>query len=127
MVVFDMARHRTTEKDFESFRMLCRKWQGILSLASWDLILEWGKIKYGSAETYTDHSQHTATIRLRKGLVDFPVEVLAFHEMAEVMLSRIREMAEKGNNEDDVDAEIHKIINTLQLILQDRFEKEGKA
>lgn len=122
-----MARHKTTEKDFEDFKRLCRKWQGILSLASWDLIIEWGKIKFGSAETWTDHSQHTATIRLRKGVVDFPIEVLAYHEMAEVMLSRIREMAEKGNNEDEVDAEIHKIINTLQLILSDRFEKKEEA
>ncbi len=122
-----MARHKTTERDFEDFKRYCRKWQDIFSLAAWDLLIEWRKVNDGSANTYTDHSQHTATICLHKGRIDFGVEALAFHEVCEVMLSRIREMAEKGNNENEVDAEIHKVINTFQLICRDKFEKEGKG
>jgi len=120
-----MARHKTTDRDFEDFRRYCRKWQDVFSLAAWDLLIEWRKVKDGSAETYTDHSQHTATIFLHKGVICFSVEVLAFHEVCEVMLSSLREMAEKGNNDGEVDAEVHKVINTLQLILSDRFEKEA--
>ena len=135
------AGRYTTKKHFELFQKECKKWISFFNLLSWeivikhvdfvdiygdiqpnDTILSWCEPHYGS---------RYATIYLSIDWcgVDITTEALkkaAFHEVCELLLYRLREMSNMSSisyRAEEVDAETHAVIRTLENTI---FEQHNK-
>lgn len=116
---------KTTEKDFQIFIAECKKWIEILGLKGWKI--------YYTHETYENTlawcsvgslKDRCAKLGLSKNWGNFDKEIneddirkVAFHEVFELKLTRLRKLAkDRFITEYEIDEELHDIIRTIENV-----------
>ncbi len=122
---------KTTKKDFELFESECKKWIERFGLKCWEICYMHTKLGNDrTAECSYDMMGRTATLSLNTEIDDDmyggrSIHRDAFHEVAELLLVRIRVLSmQKRATEDDIHEEIHSIIRVLENSLFDHCEEK---
>ena len=109
---------KTTKKDFELFKRECEKWIEFFGLKEYRI--EFFHEDIGQTRGQTDDYDHlmVCDIKFPKELHsetdNGKIKMAAFHEVCEVMLIRVRRMADEYYAFDRVNREIHTIIRKLE-------------
>jgi len=114
---------KTTKKDFELFKKEFIKWINKFGLNDIHFNFVWnGKNHY--AKVYGEHSQKMYVVFFGKEFTDMEkmpvgyIKYIAYHEACESLLYRIRTIATNREfNEEELDSEIHMVINRLEKLL----------
>lgn len=111
-------------ESFEMFKGECDSWQWRLGLHSWNVRYECSTLdKEVRAEVAYDIVNCCATITLNdlEALDQDELSRTALHEMCELLLCRMAGMASQrfGVIEADIEEETHRIIRTLEKVLED--------
>ena len=116
---------KTTKKDFELFQKECRRWQDILGLKDWEIVCVHGQTDSDNlAEYQSNGAGRICTIyftddwgndhRVKDAR---SVKQTAFHEVAELLLVELRNMALQHASWERVDGATHKVVRTLENVL----------
>lgn len=116
---------KTTEKLFPQkyltlFKSKAEYWFRYFGLLDFDLKVRISSTNMDNlAEATCDHLAKYATITISKywpshQLNEYEVKVTAFHEVCEVLLGRLRALANGKFSEEEVNETIHAVINRLQ-------------
>lgn len=113
---------KTTKAQFELFQKECQKWLDFFGVKGWHVVYRHQKIEGCRGECSYKLTGRVATISLSthfeewKPVSNDDIRKTAFHEVCELMLSRINLMALNriANHEDAANEEIHNIIRTLE-------------
>ncbi len=110
---------KTTKADFELFCKECYEWVKYFNLEEYEVVFKHSKIDGAYADTWTDAQSHQAVIRLNIAWPEAPTELTirqtAFHEVIELLLGRIRCIAENRYiQQREIDDAVHGIIMRLQ-------------
>lgn len=117
-----MPKTRTTKAFFERFKSACIKWQELLHLKQFDLQVHWCSLPH-QADADVQWDGMLATIRLTRSAIEYEAERLAFHEVGELYLWRVRELMEEVVGEEEADRVIHSCLNQFENTI---FKKEGE-
>ena len=118
-----MAKTKVTKKDFEFFKKECEKWRDKLNLKDWEVHYILGDTDEDNRAEYSASVQaRQCTIHLADTQVDWlplrgELQRTAFHEMLELRIQELRQMAMKACSYDDVDKETHKLIAVFEGLL----------
>ena len=115
------TQRQVKEADFEYFKARCYAWQEKYGLKAWILTVAWERMT-DVADCFASLTNKEAKIRLKKGKIDSTyldgdgLDRLAFHEVGELLLYTLGDMAETGKkfNEEEVTRERHRILNTFE-------------
>lgn len=121
-----MATGRLLKKDFELFKKEALRWVDILGLKDWEWHFIFGDCdKSNRAEYLTNKSGRMVTIWLSDHWKDdkSPREIkkTAFHEVAEIMLQNLRQLAMRDSSYEVVDEATHKVIRILENVLFPKY------
>jgi len=126
----------TTKAHFELFKTECQKWQKFFGLLSWRIMyLHEEPRSKAMASCATSLSQRVATIRLnpkwpREELNDKIIKETAFHEICELLLTRLDHYMTARFVIDDSDFEeaLHEVIRTLENVIFNarRYKKRNQ-
>jgi hypothetical protein len=116
---------RTTQKDFDIFKVEFLKWIKFFGLN--DIHFNFVYVEHENyAQVIGDHNQKAYVVFFSKEFADMKklpkgfVKYLGYHEACECLLYRIRTIATNRTfNEDELDSEIHSVINRLEKVLID--------
>ena len=110
---------KTTKKDFELFKKECQKWIKFFGLSEYRI--EYFNLKEANgtrAQTEDYNDLMAADIIFPKELHDQTdikkIRKAAFHEVCEILLMKLRIMANEQYNWDLVNKEIHTVIRKLE-------------
>ena len=122
----------TTKKHFEIFKKEALRWLDFFGLKGWQVHFLHKKKNSVRASVIFNCVGRVATFVLnthwseQDGIrfTDHDVRRCAFHEVCELLLGRLNDMASQRFNLDelDVEEEIHQIIRTLENVI---FEKQS--
>ena len=112
-------QYRINKKDFKLFQQEVHKWLERFGLKGWNVYFEHINIPGSLAQTQFNIIERLAIFKLSTtwDIPPTPEEIkkTAFHEVCELLLSRIRIIAKsRFINEDEIDEEIHNIIRILE-------------
>jgi len=108
------------QKYLKLFRVKAEYWFKYFGLLDFDLFVRISSTNMDNlAEATCDHFAKSATITISKfwpddQLNEYEVKCTAFHEVCEIMLSRLRALANGKFSEEEVNETIHSVINRLQ-------------
>lgn len=116
---------KTTAKDFREFKKAFRKWQKYFSLLNWEIRFthEGSSKNEGLASTVIYLENYMAIVNLCEEMHDHDyknktIESLAFHEVCELMLGRLRYIANSRFITSDAVIEAdHEIVRILENTL----------
>lgn len=117
--------HRTTNKHFQIFKKECKKWIDKFGLINWEVYYLHKKSKNLAFMT-ANLVGRVADIGLAKTwknseVSNFEIKKCAFHEVNELLLYRLRNLAEyRYTTYNEIDEEVHAIIRTLENVLFDK-------
>jgi hypothetical protein len=120
--------YKTTKRHFKLFCDEIRKFIDIFGLVGWEVYFE--HKQYLSTELavcITDQQGRTCTISLAPKWValkptDLEVRKAAFHEVCELLLSRLNRFAkDRFIHESQIDEESHNIIRILERVLWEKY------
>jgi len=124
---------KTSKKDFEIFKVECRKWINILGLKDWQVHFTHTKMDGIRAQIVFQCIARVATISLNTewnewakiSITDQLIKKAAFHEVCELLMGKLNDLATQRFNLDeaDVEEEIHRIIRTLENVLWEKSKK----
>ncbi len=120
----------TTKKDFEIFKEECEKWLDYFGLKDWNCYYYHEKLDKDDAQTIGSINDKQAVIKLNTEWSEkddgYELKKTAFHEVIEVLLIKLRCMAEGTYpaNEYTIDEECHSIIYRLTHTIFDKEEKK---
>lgn len=122
----------TTTEHFDIFQKEALKWLDFFGLKGWDVHFSHRKLNGDRARIIFNGVGRVATIFLNThwteedGILftDKDIRKSAFHEVCELLLGRLNQMASQRFNLDalDIEEEIHQIIRTLENVV---FEKQS--
>ncbi len=115
---------KTTKKDFIIFKKECEKWIKIFGLKNWD-------IEFYHADSLKDSRASTTYAVIDRSIsiylnIDWKNDTIsndnirksAFHEVSEVLMCKLRNLAEyRYTTFHEIDEEVHAIIRTLENVL----------
>lgn len=113
----------TTKAHFEIFKAECRRWLDYFGLKGWDVFFEHDNPENGEscfASCFYRLLGRNATFFLSKDwghneVTEQQVRRSAFHEVCELLLSRMKVLARsRFINEDEIEEEIHNLIRTFE-------------
>lgn len=106
---------RTTEKDFKKFQEYCIYWINYYGLLDWSCFFKWEDLETRDAETILDYTSRQVIFIFDKGVIDFDLRDLAFHEVTEaLLLGKLRFMAlERNATELAIKEEAHRVVMIL--------------
>jgi len=114
---------KTSKKDFLEFKTEFLKWIDKFGLNDIHFNFIHDDIP-NYAQMSGEHSQKAYVVYFSKDFMDLKtipkgyVKYIAYHEACECLLYRIRTIAiDREFNEDDLDSEIHMVINRLEKLL----------
>lgn len=122
--------YKTTKRHFKLFCDEVDKFVGLFGLVGWEVYFD-HKTYVSSAQSVciTDQQGRTCTIALATEWValkptDLEVRKAAFHEVCELLLSRMNTFA-KGRfvREDQIDEETHNLIRILERVLWEKYNE----
>ena len=127
-----MATGRLLKKHFEIFKKECLRWVDIFGLQDWEWTFNFDDCSAGSrAEYNTYKTSRMVVVYLNDNCHDWnkPTEALkihelkktAFHEVTEIMLNNLRELAMRDSSYDVVDEATHKVVRTLENVLFPKY------
>jgi len=109
--------YKTTKKDFEDFKKEARKWIDYFNLYDWEICFFHSHIDYRSYVN-ADHNGKIAVFTLSTiwEQLTYKEEVkrVAFHEVCELLLYKLTDMAEDYYNRNRVEEVTHSIIRRLE-------------
>jgi len=118
-----MGDHKTTAKDFATFKKEAKYWVKRFGLLGWDILYQHEDVDDGSAAYLlypADLSERLVTIGLSETLGDRQygqeyIKKLAFHEVCELLLCRfVHIAADRYAQKKDILEESHNVIMTLE-------------
>ena len=103
-------------------KLYARKWQSYLNLRDWSVIVSVGSVDDddNAAETTWDAQNRVALINVDENISEFTekqMDQLMLHEMLEIRLSGLRDMAAAYDRWDQADKEAHIVIRALESLL----------
>lgn len=108
---------KTSQKQFKLFRKEAKGWVDTLGLKEYEVHYAHEELEESLAQCGTNEQARLAKIYLNKDwsgevpLNDHEVKKAAFHEVLELLLSRIRGFADQKNGTPEViDGEVHRLI-----------------
>lgn len=110
--------NKTTKKQFELFQKEAKKWIDFFGLTEYRI--EFFHEDIGIARGRTEDYDHMMACdikfptELHESTNDDKIKVAAFHEVCEVMLIRLRSLADDYYSFDIVNREVHSIIRRLE-------------
>lgn len=113
----------TTKEDFELFKKCIRYWIKHFGLYGWDVHLDHQTDKDSLAYTSYNVPNRSVTIVLSKDwsctkVTDIQIDKTAFHEIGELLMMRLRFIAEaRFISEEEVEEEVHNIIRILERVI----------
>jgi len=125
-----MANNLTTENQFKMFVKESRKWINIFNLNNWEFDFIHIRMENAIAKTVTNSVACSALVQLNTvwesdtQISTYEIKKTAFHEICEVLLARLKYLAEErflAINE--VDTEAHNIIHILEHVIFDKSIK----
>ena len=112
--------YKTTKTDFDTFKKECEKWIAYFGLMDWEIHIERADLVEMRAGCLSDYSGKQCFLMLanewddgepRKGEIKF----VAFHEVAELLISPLHAMAlSRFANNDEIDFHRHSLIRVLE-------------
>ena len=114
-----------TEQDYEKFCIFSKAWKEFFGLNNWNIQIHFDDTEnednYLAYTTFVADN-HRADIYLvsewREEVTDEELNDIAFHEICEVLLARVRYLAEKRHiREGEVESEIHGVIRILEATI----------
>lgn len=122
-------KYKTTNKDFEKFKKHCKKWIEFWNLYEWEIYFTHTANANARASCWWDISGMIATIGLGKEWGDKPepyeLSRVAFHEVCEVMLSLLTQLAQDEYSERKASRRSHTIIRRLENIVFEKFKDKS--
>ena len=118
-----------TQKHYELFKAECEQWINRLGITSWNVFYAFEDMRQDStfARCYSDKTQRSATLALTKDSArvndetDYNELVKSFakHEVLELLLTRLSDMATENDvDRDTADEATHEVINLLMRALK---------
>jgi len=121
-------KYKITPRHFSKFKKFCLKWQRYFNLLSWEITIhDPEKDDDNRAETYINPQGRIADIYISTQWdhckpTDEALELVAFHEMCEVLLFPLGLLGTYYCNKNMVEKETHIIIKVLEnTILKGRL------
>ena len=113
---------KTTKEHFDLFEKECQFWIDFFGLKDWHFYFQHNdKHKEDLAKTAVEHKSKSALILMTKtwakdDITDDLISLTAFHEVCEVMNSKLNDLAQQRYvpNEDEIEEANHEIITRLQ-------------
>jgi len=127
-----MKEFKTTEKHFKVFVRECKKWINKFGLLGWEINYVHEDLDPKARATCTaDLDGRLVLLNLSVSLdldpTDVAIKRVAFHEVMEVFLSQIVDIAySRFVNEHEIEQETHNIIRTLEHVVFDASIKRKK-
>ena len=117
---------KTTKKDFELFKKECEKWIEIIGLKDWHIWYEHGGTDEGNiAEFITDSAGRACSIwfadEISGDKTDYDVKSTAFHEIIEIYMIDLRNMALESCSRERVDSATHRVVRMLENVLFPKY------
>jgi hypothetical protein len=119
--------NKTTGEQFELFIRKCKKYLIQFNLLNWEVHYEHKELKYDRGRIWFDSVGGICTITLSTDwgdneITDKEVIRVAYHEVWELFLGKLRDMVSQRFNvdEDNLAEEIHVIIRVMENIEFDR-------
>ena len=111
----------TSAADAAAFGRYVKKWQRLLSLGDWRLIVS-PKRSTSMAEVKCELNARLGRLRFGKDFGAEPVtsettEATAVHELLHVLACELKEHARANTSEEDIDSAEHRLINTIEPLL----------
>ena len=111
----------TTPADATSFGRYVKKWQRMLSLGDWRMVVS-TKRTTSMADVKCDLAARLARLRFGASFGAEPVtpetiEATAVHELLHVLTYELKEFARANTSEEDIASAEHRLINTLEPLL----------
>jgi len=112
-------RHVVTDEEYELFKAKVREYVNKLGLHEWKVYTERRYDKGGSdGELWNNTEQRKATIYINTTIHRLEtIEYIAAHEVCELLLSQLRDMALGCNNSMVVSEFCHEVINHITRLL----------
>lgn len=113
----------TTKEDFELFKKCITYWIKHFGLYGWDVHLDHRTDKDSLAYTSYNVPNRSVTIVLSKDwdctkITDIQIDKSAFHEIGELLMMRLRFIAEtRFISEEEIGEEVHNIIRILEHVI----------
>jgi len=110
------------QKQLKTFKRQVNKWRDYFGLLAWEITVSKDDFAEDVVAT-TNFDLHNRWARIRfnneytDDLTNKNLDGTAFHEVCELLLCDLRGMCEYGYSREMVDAEIHKVIRTLENII----------
>jgi len=110
---------KTTTKDFKLFKYECKIWIEYFGLKEWDICYEHKETGDSKAECHFDILNLSADLVLSIDweasiINDLNIRQVAFHEVCELMLSKISSRMDEYFNADENSKFIHEVIRRLE-------------
>ena len=109
---------KTSIKQFELFKEECRKWIKFFGLIEYRIEFFHGGIRQARAQTEDYDHMMACDITFAKELDDTTdnekIKMAAFHEVCEIMLMRLRSLADEYYSFGIVNREVHSIVRRLE-------------
>lgn len=117
-------KNKTTKEHFDMFKEECKKWQEVFGLHGWEFIFEHKKDTDNLGWFICDIVNRYATIGLTLTwdgeLNTEEIKRVAFHEVCEVFLGKIKHLAiARYIRADEIEEEIHQVEKMLEHIIFD--------
>lgn len=111
----------TTASDVAAFGRYVKKWQRLLSLGDWRMVIS-PKRTTAMAEVKCELSDRLARLRFGSSFGAEPVtpltiEATAVHELLHVLTHELKEFARANTSEEDILSAEHRLINTIEPLL----------
>jgi hypothetical protein len=117
---------KTNAKDFHQYESCCRKWIRFFGLLDWDVAFEHADLGGDTEAQCTFNAEsRMATLSLNTEITGIiPLDRLAFHETAELMLADLNELANsRFTTELQIDQARHNVIHTLENSIYQFIQK----
>jgi len=110
---------KTTKTDFELFKKECEYWINWFGLNSWSVTYEHKNLNGSSMQVDYDTMNRDAVLKLDTKLTpdkhsDDYIRISAFHEVAELLICRLTNVAQWIGSKDFVLDRQHEIIHILE-------------
>ena len=118
-----MKDYRTTEQDFKYFKQCALRWQAILSLGGWEIFFNHVENENNYLAWIDSNTPgRCATIGLNKNWHSTEVSkrqlsMSAFHEICELLLERLDDMARHSFSDEIVNEARHEIIRVMEKVI----------
>ena len=127
----DENENKTTAEDFEYFKAECRRWLDFFGIKNYRVFYSHEPVEDGFAECAWSTPGRVVKMKLNPEWAEAPVDNpslsrTAFHEICELLLSELTEMAQQWVCNAEVNRTSHQIIRTLENTVWEReyAEKE---